>query len=58
MLTEAQELVILQAFEKNPRISLNDLVNLAFPEKPELDGRSKEGRLIRSFLTQSQIFGN
>ena len=55
MLTEAQELVILQAFEKNPRISLNDLVNLAFPEKPELDGRSKEGRLIRSFLTQKNI---
>lgn len=55
MLTDSQKLTILEAYEKDPKISLNDLVNLAFPENPELDGRSKEGRLVRAFLTENNI---
>lgn len=34
MLTDSQKLTILEAYEKDPKISLNDLVNLAFPRIP------------------------
>lgn len=55
MLSEEQKLLILSSYQDNPAISLNDLVNKVFPDKPELDGRSKEGRAVRAYLTSHSI---
>ena len=55
MLTEEQKLAILTTKDKNPKVSLNELVNAAYPTQLELDGRSKEGREVRAFLTEKNI---
>lgn len=55
MLSDQQKLLILQAAETNPAISLNELVNISFPDNLELDGRSKEGRAVRALLTENHI---
>lgn len=47
LLTEEQKDLIRQTFSKTT--DLNELVRIAF-NNPELDGRKKEGRLVRKFL--------
>ena len=55
-LTEFQEKIILE--EWNSRLdnppSLLELIKLAFPDQ-ELDGRTKEGRAVKTFLATRKI---
>lgn len=56
-LTPEQEKLILEEWNSRPDNppSLLELVRKAFPESPDLDGRSTEGRLIKKFLASRQI---
>jgi hypothetical protein len=57
LLTEDQKKTILNEWnsrEDNPP-SLLELIKLAYPNNPELDGRSKEGREIKAFLATRKI---
>lgn len=49
-LTPEQEKKILDAFNADNSISVTDLTKLAFPENPDIDGRSKEGRAVKLLL--------
>ena len=56
ILTEEQQLKLLNGWNSradNPP-SLNDLVKIAF-DREDLDGRSKEGKAVKTFLASRQI---
>ena len=56
-LTEEQKEIILNEWNsrlENPP-SLLELIKLSYPNNPELDGRSKEGREIKTFLATRKI---
>ena len=57
LLTEEQKNIILEEWnsrEENPP-SLLELIRLAFPDKPDIDGRSKEGRSVKAFLATRNL---
>ena len=56
ILSEEQKLKLLQEWNSRPNNppSLSELVKLAF-ERDDLDGRSKEGKAVKSFLASRQI---
>lgn len=56
-LSETQQLDILNGWNNKPNNppSLNELVKIAFPQLESADGRSKEGRAIKAFLSSRQI---
>ncbi len=56
-LTDQQKLSILRAWEKNTESppSIEELLKIAYPEFPNLDGRSKEGRAIKTFLVSQDL---
>ena len=56
-LTDQQKKLILEEWdsrEANPP-SLLELIKIAFPDNPELDGRTKEGKAVKAFLASNQI---
>tara|TARA_Y100000592_G_scaffold99607_1_gene176274 strand:- start:199 stop:1251 length:1053 start_codon:yes stop_codon:yes gene_type:complete len=52
-LSEEQKELIIQNAESVP--DLTELTKMVFPDKEKLDGRSKEGRAVRSFLLSNGI---
>lgn len=52
-LTEEQKQIILE--NGSSITDLTELTKLAFPEKDNIDGRSKEGRAVRAFMLESGI---
>jgi len=57
ILTEEQKAKILEEWnsrEENPP-SLLELIRLTFPDKPNIDGRSKEGRSVKDFLASRDL---
>lgn len=57
LLTDEQKRIILEEWnsrEDNPP-ALLELIKLAFPDKPDVDGRSKEGRSVKSFLATHNL---
>lgn len=56
-LTEEQKNKILAEWDAHPESppSLKDLTRLIFPDVENVDGRSEEGRLVKSFLATKQI---
>ena len=56
-LTEQQQLIILKTWNDNKENppSLNDLINAAYPDRPDLDGRCAEGRAVKKFLASRSI---
>jgi hypothetical protein len=59
-LTPEQKLIILKKWENNYENppSIEELLKLAYPDIPGLDGRSKQGRLIKSFLASNDLKPN
>ncbi len=57
LLSDQQLSLILQEWNSRPENppSLMELVNLSFPDKLELDGRSKEAKEIKEFLATYKI---
>lgn len=57
LVTEDRLLNVLKEWNSRPTNppSLMELIKVAFPEKPELDGRSKEAREIKEFLATHSI---
>ena len=56
-LTEEQKEEVLKEWEKrsdNPP-SLLELIRIAYPDQPHLDGRSKEGKAVKAFLATKEI---
>ena len=56
-LTEEQKEKVLKEWddrESNPP-SLLELIRIAYPEEPYLDGRSKEGKAVKAFLATREI---
>tara|TARA_Y100000310_G_C20652488_1_gene800208 strand:+ start:698 stop:1786 length:1089 start_codon:yes stop_codon:yes gene_type:complete len=56
-LTSEQKDRVLKEWESeedNPP-SLLELIRIAYPDKPHLDGRSKEGKAVKTFLATRQI---
>jgi hypothetical protein len=51
-LTEEQKEIIRQTYKKST--DLNEIVRAAF-EDPNLDGRSKEGRLVRKYMIDAGL---
>jgi len=56
ILTEEQQLKLLKEWNDRPNNppSLNELVKIAF-DREDLDGRSKEGKVVKAFLASRQI---
>lgn len=56
-LNEEQQLKVLKEWNDRPTSppSLLELTKLAFPDAPDLDGRSKEGKAVKAFLATRQI---
>ena len=56
-LTDEQQLLILKEWNDRPSNppSLNELAKIAFPEVENVDGRSKEGRVVKAFLATRQL---
>ena len=56
-LTENQQQKVLAAWNKDPDSppSLLQLIRIAYPDQPHLDGRSKEGKMVKSFLASKEI---
>ena len=56
-LTNDQKKAILEKWESDPDNppSLLELISAAYPDKPEIDGRTKEGRAVKAFLASNQI---
>ena len=56
-LTEEQKSKIIQEWDFRPENppSLKELTKLIFPDAESIDGRSEEGRLVKSFLATKQI---
>ncbi|MAF42586.1 MAG: hypothetical protein CMI54_00260 [Parcubacteria group bacterium] len=56
-LTEDQKEKILNEWNSRPDSppSLLELIRAVYPDKPELDGRSKEGREVKAFLATRKI---
>ena len=57
ILTSEQKKIILEEWdsrEDNPP-SLLELIRTAFPNNPELDGRTKEGKAVKAFLVSHSI---
>lgn len=52
-ISKDQEKIILENAEKIS--DLTELTKLVFPEKDKIDGRSKEGRVVREFLVKNKI---
>jgi hypothetical protein len=57
LVSEDRLLGVLKEWNSRPNNppSLLELIKVAFPEKPELDGRSKEAREIKEFLATHSI---
>lgn len=57
LVSDEQFLKILNEWNSRPQNppSLLELIKIAFPDRPELDGRCKEGREIKEFLATRQI---
>ena len=56
-LTDKQQNEILKEWdsrESDPP-SLLELIRIAYPDKPRLDGRSKEGKAVKAFLATREI---
>ena len=55
-LTQEQELLILEEWNNRPDSppSLLELIRIAYPDK-NYDGRTKEGRAVKTFLATRQI---
>ena len=56
-LTTKQQSIILEEWnsrKENPP-SLLELIRLAFPDNPDIDGRSKEGRSVKDFLATRDL---
>ena len=59
-LTTEQQSIILEEWnsrEEDPP-SLLELIRLVFPDKPNVDGRSKEGRSVKDFLSTHDIMAD
>ena len=56
-LTKEQQSKILDEWNsrKDDPPSLLELTKIAYPDEPNLDGRSKEGRLVKDFLAKKSI---
>lgn len=56
-LTIEQQEIILKEWNSRPDNppSLLELINLTYPNQPEIDGRSKEGKSIKAFLATREI---
>jgi hypothetical protein len=56
-LTESQQQSVLAAWDKEPDAppSLLQLIRIAYPDQPHLDGRSKEGKTVKAFLITRDI---
>jgi len=56
-LTKEQEETILKAWElnKDSPLTLLELIRKAYPDNPEIDGRSKEGKAVKAFLIKNDI---
>ena len=56
-LTEEQKQAILNEWEsrENNPPSLLELIKIAYPDQPHLDGRSKEGKAVKAFLANREI---
>lgn len=52
-LTEEQKQIVID--NANEITDLTDLTRLVFPDDENIDGRSKQGRAVRKFLSESQI---
>ena len=56
-LTEEQKDLILKEWESrsdNPP-SLLELIRVAYPDRADVDGRSKEGKEVKAFLIENDI---
>ena len=56
-LTDEQQNEILKEWDsrENDPPSLLELIRIAYPDKPRLDGRSKEGKAVKAFLATREI---
>ncbi len=57
MLTEQQQNVIVDEWNNRPDDppSLIELIKIAYPNQPELDGRCKEGKYVQAFLAKKSL---
>jgi hypothetical protein len=57
MLTEEQQNLIINEWNNRPDDppSLLELIKLVYPDKPELDGRCKEGKFVQAFLAKRSL---
>lgn len=57
ILTQEQEQIIINEWNSRPDDppSLIELVKLAYPDKDDVDGRSKEGKLVQGFLAKRSL---
>lgn len=57
MLTPEQEQIIINEWNSRPDDppALMELVKLAYPDKEDLDGRCKEGKLVQAFLATRSL---
>jgi hypothetical protein len=57
MLTEEQQNLIVAEWNNRPDNppSLLELIRLVYPDKPDLDGRCKEGKYIQAFLAKRSL---
>ena len=56
-LTNEQKKAVLQKWESQPDDppSLLELIETAYPNQPDIDGRTKEGKAVKAFLASNQI---
>lgn len=57
MLTEEQQNIIVNEWNNRPDDppSLIELIRLAYPNSPDLDGRCKEGKYVQAFLAKRSL---
>ena len=56
-LTDDQKKAVLEKWESQPDNPppLLELISVAYPDRPEIDGRTREGRAVKTFLASKQI---